>query len=54
MTGVQTCALPIYEHRQKEDLLHAAADLRDWVPGLRVEAWFATGVGGDASFARVE
>ncbi len=43
-----------HEARQKEDLRHSAADLRDWLPGLRVEAWFAASAGDGAHFSKVD
>jgi hypothetical protein len=42
-----------HEDRQKDDLRHAAADLREWLPSLRVEAFFAS-LDGQVSFSRVE
>ena len=39
--------------RQKGDLLHAADDLRDWLPGLHVESYYASRVEGVVSFERV-
>ena len=41
-----------HDHRITEDLHRAAADLREWFPGLQVESYFAT-VGADVSFVRV-
>lgn len=40
--------------RQKEDLHHATADLTEWFPGLHVESYFATGIGGEVSFTKVD
>jgi hypothetical protein len=43
-----------HDARQKADLHHAASDLSEWFPGLRVESYFATGVGAEAHFDRVD
>lgn len=39
--------------RQKNDLRHATDDLREWLPGLQVESYFASRIEGEVSFERV-